>query len=145
MNYMMPQMMPQGLDTNKHSGSKKALKKLYKAKKGYKKLKKFKKKFAEYQAHAVDQPIENPFTMKIPEPYVGKPSKTPEEVLMDVLTGIEPKFDPSANLMEQGFTSLNLMQIVTRCAEQGYRVQLQDLIMDPVFDGIVVHMIPGDD
>jgi hypothetical protein len=58
--------------------------------------------------------------MEIPTPHVGKPVKPADAVLTEVLNSISPGFDLSENLMEQGLTSFNAMQIVTRCAEQGF-------------------------
>ncbi len=82
--------------------------------------------------------------MEIPTPYVGKPVRPADAVLTEVLNSISPGFDLSENLMEQGLTSFNAMQIVTRCAEQGYRVQLNDVIINPTFEGIVSRMTPGE-
>ena len=83
-------------------------------------------------------------TKYIHEAYVGKPVKPADAVLTEVLNSISPGFDLSENLMEQGLTSFNAMQIVTRCAEQGYRVQLNDVIINPTFEGIVSRMTPGE-
>ena len=97
----------------------------------------------QFNAHPVNAPVDNPNVMKINEPAVGTPEKSAEEALDIVLRGLLPTFDRSKTLFEQGFTSLNLVQIVTRCGEHGYRVQLQDLIQNPTFDGIVSVMKPG--
>jgi aryl carrier-like protein len=89
----------------------------------------------------VEKPIDNPNTIKINEPKLGKVTQSPEAALDTVLRGIFPQgYDRSRNLVEQGMTSFNFMQIITRCAEQGYRVKLVDIVKDPVFDKIVAAM-----
>jgi aryl carrier-like protein len=94
-----------------------------------------------YMAIPVEKPIDNPNTIKINEPKLGKVTQSPEAALDTVLRGIFPQgYDRSRNLVEQGMTSFNFMQIITRCAEQGYRVKLVDIVKDPVFDKIVAAM-----
>ena len=94
-----------------------------------------------YMAIPVEKPIDNPNTIKINEPKLGKVTQSPEAALDTVLRGIFPQgYDRNRNLVEQGMTSFNFMQIITRCGEQGYRVKLQDIIKDPVFDNIVASM-----
>ena len=97
----------------------------------------------QYNSHPVNAPVDNPNVMKINQPKVGAPDKPAEEALDIVLKGLLPTYDRSKSLFDQGFTSLNLMQIVTRCGEHGYRVQLQDIIANPTFDGILAAMKPG--
>ena len=97
----------------------------------------------QYNSHPVNAPVDNPNVMKINQPKVGVPDKPAEEALDIVLKGLLPTYDRSKSLFDQGFTSLNLMQIVTRCGEHGYRVQLQDIITNPTFDGILAAMKPG--
>lgn len=98
---------------------------------------------AKFQSHPVTAPIDKPNVMDIPEPKIGVPTKSAAEALDIVLKGILPAFDRSKTLFEQGFTSLNLMQIVTRCGEHGYNITLQDIIIDPTFDGIASRMSAG--
>ena len=65
----------------------------------------------------------------------------PEDALDTVLGGILTQgYDKQENLLEQGLTSFGLMQLVTRCAEQGYRVKIEDIMKDPTFSGIVENM-----
>ena len=100
---------------------------------------------SKYQARPAKRPVRNPYFTKINEPEVGSPEESAADVLMNVLSGIYEDYDPEDDLFSQGFTSLNLMQIVTRCAEQGYRVKIEDIIKNPTFDGIVECMVPGED
>ena len=94
-----------------------------------------------YMAIPVEKPIDNPNTIKINEPKLGKVTQSPEAALDTVLRGIFPQgYDRGRNLVEQGMTSFNFMQIITRCAEQGYRVKLMDIVKDPVFDKIAAAM-----
>ncbi|MBR1443358.1 MAG: hypothetical protein IJ583_07490 [Firmicutes bacterium] len=98
---------------------------------------------SKYQAHPVQEPIENPNVMNIPEPKVGTPTESPEQALDAVLKGLLPTFDRNIGLFEQGFTSLNLMQIVTRLAEHGYKIKMENIISDPTFDGLLSNMKAG--
>ena len=94
-----------------------------------------------FMAMPVNAPIENPVTMKINEPHLGPVTKSPEDALDTVLSGIfQNGYDKQANLFEQGLDSLKMMQIVTRCGEQGYRVNMQGIMKDPTFKGIIACM-----
>ena len=102
------------------------------------------KKLGEYQPHPLGEPVENPNVMEIHEPEMGEVNMSAEDALDLVLKNILPTFDRSKSLFDQGFTSLNLMQIVTRCGEQGYRLNMKDIIDAPYFDNMVANMQPGD-
>ena len=94
-----------------------------------------------YMAFPTDKPIQNPNVIKINEPKLGNVTKSPEDALDVVLKGIFPEgYDKQANLFEQGLDSFKVMQIVTRCGEEGYRVHMQDIMKDPTFKGIVSSM-----
>ena len=94
-----------------------------------------------FMGMTVDAPIEKPVTMKINEPRLGPVTKSPEDALDTVLRSIFLNgYDKQANLFEQGLDSLKIMQIVTRCGEQGYRVNMLDIMKDPTFKGIVACM-----
>ena len=100
--------------------------------------------FAQYQARPVNEPIQNPTIMKIEKPHVGVPTETPEVALDEVLKSIFPAYDRNTGLLEQGFTSLNMMQIVTRLGEHGYSIHMQDIVANPSFDGILPNMKAGE-
>ena len=86
-------------------------------------------------------PVEHPNTIKIDEPKLGQVTRAPEDALQIVLSGILVQgYDKQQNLLEQGLTSFGIMQLITRCAEQGYRVRMEDVIKDPTFAGIVGNM-----
>ena len=99
---------------------------------------------AEYRAHPVDGPVENPTVMQIEKPHIGAPTETPEVALDEVLKSIYPSYDRNTGLLEQGFTSLNMMQMVTRLGEHGYSINLGDIIAKPDFDGILSNMKAGE-
>ena len=103
----------------------------------------FMRRLAEYRTFPVQTPAEIPNVTKIEPPHTGKPVRPADEVFLDVMKGILPNYDPAVDLFEQGVSSFNLIQIVTRCAEQGYRLNLQDIIQNPDFERIVSHMVPG--
>ena len=85
-----------------------------------------------------NEPIENPNTIKINEPKLGQVTQAPEDALSTVLNGILPNgYDKENSLLEQGLSSFGIMQLVTRCSEQGYRVKIEDVMKDPTFSGIV--------
>ena len=100
--------------------------------------------FAQYQARPVNEPIQNPTIMQIEKPHVGVPTETPEVALDEVLKSIFPAYDRNTGLLEQGFTSLNMMQIVTRLGEHGYSIAMGDIIANPSFDGILPNMKAGE-
>ena len=100
--------------------------------------------FAQYQAYPVNEPIQNPTIMQIEKPHVGVPTETPEVALDEVLKSIFPSYDRNTGLLEQGFTSLNMMQIVTRLGEHGYSISLGEIIANPAFDGILSNMKAGE-
>ena len=99
---------------------------------------------AEYRAHPVTGPVENPTVMQIEKPHIGAPTETPEVALDEVLKSIYPSYDRNTGLLEQGFTSLNMMQMVTRLGEHGYSISLGDIIAKPDFDGIMSNMKAGE-
>ena len=100
--------------------------------------------FAQYQPHPVDGPVQNPTIMQIERPEVGVPTETPEVALDEVLKSIFPAYDRNTGLLEQGFTSLNMMQMVTRLGEHGYSISMGEIVADPTFDGIISSMKPGE-
>lgn len=94
-----------------------------------------------YMAFPTDGPVENPNVISIHEPKLGPVTKSPEDALDVVLRGIFPEgYDKQVNLFEQGLDSFKVMQIVTRSGEEGYRIQMQDIMKDPTFKGIVANM-----
>ena len=94
-----------------------------------------------YMAFPTDKPIENPNLIKINEPKLGAVTRSPEDALDVVLSGIFPEgYDKQAGLFEQGLDSFKVMQIVTRAGEEGYRIHMQDIMKDPTFKGIVAAM-----
>ena len=100
--------------------------------------------FAQYRSRPVDAPIENPTIMQIQKPKIGTPTETPEVALDEVLKSIFPAYDKNTGLLEQGFTSLNMMQIVTRLGEHGYAIRLEEIAASPSFDGILSNMKAGE-
>ena len=94
--------------------------------------------------YEVDKPIENPNVIAIEEPHVGVPTKSPEEALAIVFSLIFPQgYGKDENLFEKGLDSFKIMQIVTRAAENGYRIKMQDIFKNPTFNGIVGVMEAG--
>ena len=94
--------------------------------------------------YEVDKPIENPNVIAIEEPHVGAPTKSPEEALAIVFSLIFPQgYGKDENLFEKGLDSFKIMQIVTRAAENGYRIKMQDIFKNPTFNGIVGVMEAG--
>ena len=77
-------------------------------------------------------PVENPVVVDINRPKLGERVNSPEKALEIVLQSIigRPVHD-SENFLAMGLTSINIMQIITRCGEQGYRVTIQDVISNP--------------
>lgn len=94
-----------------------------------------------YMGFPTDKPIENPNTIKINEPTLGEVTMSPEDALELVLSGIlVDGYDKEQNLLEQGLDSFGIMQLITRCAEQGYRVRMEEIMSDPTFAGIAANM-----
>ena len=94
--------------------------------------------------YEIDKPIEKPNVMQMNEPHVGKPTKSPEEALRTVFSLLFPQgYGEDENLFEKGMDSFKVMQIVTRCGENGYRVKMQDVFRNPTFNGIVSKMEAG--
>ena len=97
--------------------------------------------YVPYMAFPTDKPIENPNLIRINEPKLGAVTRSPEDALDVVLSGIFPEgYDKQTNLFEQGLDSFKVMQIVTRAGEEGYRLHMQDIMKDPTFKGIVAAM-----
>ncbi len=95
--------------------------------------------------YAIEKPVENPNVIAIEEPHVGKPTKSPEEALTIVFTGIFPEgYTADENLFEKGLDSFKIMQIVTRASENGYRIKMQDIFKNPTFNGIASKMEAGE-
>lgn len=95
-------------------------------------------------APQMDMPQPMPAPMAAPPmaaPQFGPATRSPEDTLDAVLSEIFPEgYDKQVNLFEQGLDSLKMMQIVTRCGQQGYRINLQEIMKDPTFKGIVAIM-----
>ena len=77
-------------------------------------------------------PVENPVVVDINRPKLGERVNSPEKALEIVLQSIIGRqVHDSENFLAMGLTSINIMQIITRCGEQGYRVTIQDVISNP--------------
>lgn len=97
-----------------------------------------------YRSHKVEQPIENPNVIDIKPAKVSKPQYSAGEVLDHVLSGIlKEGYSRTADLFEQGLTSLDTVKMVTRCAENGYALSMQDIYMHSTYDELVKCMKPG--
>ena len=97
-----------------------------------------------YLSKKVDSPIEKPNVIKIEKAKVGKPTVSAEQALMTVMQGLLPDFDRSRDFFEQGLTSFDTVKMVTRCAENGYAIQMKDIYMHSNFDELVKCMQPGE-
>ena len=96
-------------------------------------------------AGVVDKPIDKPNVMQMEKPHVKVPTSTPEVALETVLRGILNKpFDKDADLFKIGISNFGIMQIITRCAEQGYSVTMQDISQNHTFNTLVKKLVPGD-
>ena len=94
-----------------------------------------------YMGFPVGAPISNPNVIQISEPQLGNVTRSPEDALDFVLTTILPNgYNKQDSLISQGMNSFNVMQLITRCAEQGYRLKIEEVIKDPTFSGIVSSM-----
>ena len=94
-----------------------------------------------YMGFPVGAPVSNPNVIQIPEPQLGNVTRSPEDALDFVLTTILPNgYNKQDSLISQGMNSFNVMQLITRCAEQGYRLKIEEVIKDPTFSGIVSSM-----
>ena len=103
-----------------------------------------KKVMSQFYVKKADAPIEKPNVIKIEKAKVAKPTKSAEEVLEYVLKGLlKNGLDKSADLFEQGLTSLDAVKLVTRCGEHGYAVKMQDIYMHSKFEELVKCMVPG--
>ena len=103
------------------------------------------KQMKQYEAHKVDKPIEKPNVIGLKKAKVGKPVKSPEEVLDHVLGGLLKKgFSKTDDLFEQGLTSLDTVKMVTRCAEYGYALSMQDIYMHSNYNELIKCMKPGE-
>ncbi len=95
-------------------------------------------------AGVVDKPIDEPFVVEIEKPHVAKPTTTPEAALETVISGILRKpFDKNTDLFKQGLNDFAVMQIVTRCAEQGYVVGMKDVFENRTFNTLVTKLVAG--
>ena len=96
---------------------------------------------APYMGFPTDGPIQDPNVINIQEPKLGPVTRAPEDALNFVLSGIFPNgYDKQENLLSQGMTSFQMMQLITRIGEQGYRLKIEDVIKNPTFSGIVGSM-----
>ena len=96
--------------------------------------------YQQYQPKPIDKPVENPNIIKMHKPKLEKPTRAPREALRVVLDSIRPGFQENGNLFEQGLTSYNVMQMVTRAGEQGYVLTMRDIISEPTFEAIASKM-----
>ena len=102
------------------------------------------KEMEKYHSHKVSAPIQKPNVIGIKPAKVTKPEHTAEEVLDHVLSGIFKKeYSKTADLFEQGLTSLDTVKMVTRCGEHGYALSMQDIYMHSTFEELVKCMTPG--
>nr|WP_021167068.1 acyl carrier protein [Sporomusa ovata]EQB28922.1 hypothetical protein SOV_1c06480 [Sporomusa ovata DSM 2662] len=77
-------------------------------------------------------PVENPVIVDINKPKLGEKVNSPEKALAIVLQSIVGRpVQESENFFAIGLTSVNVMQMITRCGEQGYQVTMQDVISNP--------------
>ena len=97
-----------------------------------------------YQTKTVDKAIEKPNVIAINKPKLGQVVRPPKEALRVVLDSIRPGFTENGSLFEQGLTSFNVMQLITRAGEQGYVLTMRDVFSDPTFDGIASKMKAGE-
>ena len=98
----------------------------------------------QYESHKVDKPIEKPNVIGLKKATVMKPKKSPQEVLDHVLGGLlKNGFNKTDDLFEQGLTSLDTVKMVTRCAEHGYALSMQDIYMHSNYDELIKCMKPG--
>ena len=97
-----------------------------------------------YLSKPVDAPIEKPNVIKIEKAKIAKPTVSAEEALVIVMKTVLPNFNKSKDFFEQGLTSLDTIKIVTRCGENGYKVELTDIYKHPKFKDLVKVMKPGE-
>ena len=90
-----------------------------------------------YLSHPMSQAAENPNVIKIEKATIAEKKGTAEEALMIVMTSIIPNFDKNADFFEQGLTSFDTVKMVTRCAENGYKIDMKDIYMHPNFNELV--------
>ena len=90
-----------------------------------------------YLSHPMSQAAENPNVIKIEKATIAEKKGTAEEALMVVMTSIIPNFDKNADFFEQGLTSFDTVKMVTRCAENGYKIDMKDIYMHPNFNELV--------
>ena len=96
---------------------------------------------APYMGFPTNAPIQNPNVIQVQEPKLGAVTKSPEDALNLVLSGIFPNgYNKQENLLTQGMNSFQIMQLITRCGEQGYRLRIEDVMKNPTFSGIVSSM-----
>lgn len=96
---------------------------------------------APYMGFPTNAPIQNPNIIQVQEPKLGVVTKSPEDALNLVLSGIFPGgYNKQENLLTQGMNSFQIMQLITRCGEQGYRLRIEDVMKNPTFSGIVSSM-----
>ena len=90
-----------------------------------------------YLSHPMSQAAENPNVIKIEKATIAEKKGTAEEALMIVMTSIIPNFDKNVDFFEQGLTSFDTVKMVTRCAENGYKIDMKDIYMHPNFSELV--------
>ncbi len=90
-----------------------------------------------YLSHPMSQAAEKPNVIKIEKATVAEKKGTAEEALMTVMTSIIPAFDKNVDFFEQGLTSFDTVKMVTRCAENGYKIDMKDIYMHPNFSELV--------
>ena len=94
-----------------------------------------------YMGFPTNAPVQNPTVIQIQKPKLGPVTRSPEDALQFVLSGIFPGgYNKEENLLLQGMNSFQIMQLITRCGEQGYRLKIEDVMKNPTFSGIVSSM-----
>ncbi len=90
-----------------------------------------------YLSHPLEAPVDNPNVIKINKASLAEKKVTPEESLMRVMKSILPTFNKDEDFFAQGLTSFDTVKMVTRCAEDGYQLDLKDIYMHSTFDELI--------
>ncbi len=90
-----------------------------------------------YLSHPLEAPVDNPNVIKINKASLAEKKVTPGESLMRVMKSILPTFNKDEDFFAQGLTSFDTVKMVTRCAEDGYQLDLKDIYMHSTFDELI--------
>ena len=94
-----------------------------------------------YMGFPTNAPVANPVVIQVQKPKLGAVTRSPEDALHFVLSGIFPGgYNKEDSLLLQGMNSFQMMQLITRVGEQGYRLTIEDVVKNPTFSGIVRSM-----